>query len=166
MSSDREFADLAAERMPALLRYAHLLTGDRARAEDLVQSAFAAAYRHRRRIDPATAEAYVRKAVLNAYLSWWKRRLRERPTDRPPDRPAADDTAARVDERDAMWTALATLPPRQRAVLVLRYYEDLTEAEIARVLDVSPGTVKSQAAKALEKLRASPALRDRQEVPR
>ena len=73
MSTDQEFADLASERMPALLRYAHLLTGDRARAEDLVQSAFAAAYRHRRRIDPASAEAYLRRAVLNGYLSWWRR---------------------------------------------------------------------------------------------
>jgi RNA polymerase sigma-70 factor (sigma-E family) len=166
VSSDQEFAELAADRMPALLRYAHLLTGERARAEDLVQSALAAAYRHRRRIDPATAEAYVRKAVLNAYLSWWKRgRSRERVTDRPPDRPQPDSAAA-VDERDAMWSALATLPPRQRAVLVLRYYEDLSEAEIARVLDIAPGTVKSQAAKALASLRASAALRDREGVAR
>ena len=166
MSTDQEFADLVSERMPALLRYAHLLAGDRARAEDLVQSAFAAAYRHRRRIDPPGAEAYVRRAVLNGYLSWWRRgRVRERVTDRPPDRPMAD-VASAVDERDAMWAALATLPPRQRAVLVLRYYEDLSEAEIARVLDVAAGTVKSQAAKALATLRASAALRDRQEVTR
>ena len=166
MSTDQEFADLVTERMPALLRYAHLLTGNRARAEDLVQSAFAAAYRHRGRLDPATAEAYVRKAVLNGHLSWWRRgRVRERVTDRPPDRPVSD-TAAAVGERDAMWAALATLPSRQRAVLVLRYYEDLSEAEIARVLDVSPGTVKSQAAKALASLRASAVLRDRQEVTR
>jgi RNA polymerase sigma-70 factor (sigma-E family) len=166
VSTDQEFADLASERMPALLRYAHLLTGDRARAEDLVQSAFAAAYRHRRRIDPAGAEAYVRRAVLNQYLSWWRRgRVRERVTDRPPDRPTADVSPA-VDERDAMWAVLATLPPRQRAVLVLRYYEDLSEAEIARVLDISAGTVKSQAAKALATLRASMAPRDRQEATR
>ena len=164
MSSEQEFADLVRERTPALLRYAHLLTGDRARAEDLVQSAFAAAYRHRRRIDPATAEAYVRRTLLNEHLSWWRRgRGRERVTDRPPDRPVADGAAA-VDERDAMWAALAVLGPRQRAVLVLRYYEDLSEAEIARVLDISPGTGKSQAAKALATLRASPALRERLEV--
>lgn len=164
MSTDQEFADLASERMPALLRYAHLLTGDRDRAEDLVQSAFAAAYRHRRRIDPAGAEAYLRRAVLNGYLSWWRRgRVRERVTDRPPDRPTAD-VAPTVDDRDAMWAALATLPPRQRAVLVLRYYEDLSEADIARVLDVSAGTVKSQAAKALATLRRSAALGDRQGV--
>ena len=166
MSTDQEFADLASERMPALLRYAHLLTGDRARAEDLVQSAFAAAYRHRRRIDPASAEPYLRRAVLNGYLSWWRRgRVRERVTDRPPDRPVADGASA-VDERDAMWAVLATLPPRQRAVLVLRYYEDLSEAEIALVLDVSAGTVKSQAAKALATLRRSAALLDRQGVTR
>jgi len=129
-----------------------------------VQTAFAAAYRHRGRIDPPGAEAYLRRAVLNGYLSWWHRgRPRERVTDRPPDRPVVDGASA-VDERDAMWSALATLPPRQRAVLVLRYYEDLSEAEIARVLDVTPGTVKSQAAKALASLRASAALRDRQGV--
>jgi RNA polymerase sigma-70 factor (sigma-E family) len=166
VSTDQEFADLVSERMPALLRYAHLLTGDRGRAEDLVQSALAAAYRHRRRIDPAGAEAYLRRAVLNGYLSWWRRvRVRERLTDRPPDRPLADAAPA-LDERDAMWAALATLPPRQRAVLVLRYYEDLPEAEIARVLDVAPGTVKSQAAKALATLRRSAALLDQQGVTR
>ena len=166
MSTDQEFAALVTERMPALLRYAHVLTGDRARAEDLVQSALAAAYRHRRRIHPEGAEAYVRKAVLNEHLSWWRRRRsRERVTDRPPDRPVPDG-ASGVDERDAMWAALARLGPRQRAVLVLRYYEDLSEAEIARVLDVSPGTVKSQAAKALASLRATLASRDRQEVTR
>ena len=154
MEDDREFAEFVAARMPAVLRWAHLVTGDRARAEDLTQHAFAATYRHWRRIRPDGAEAYVRRAVLNAHLSWWRRasRVHEQPVADPPDRAGTEPTGA-VDERDAMWAALATLPPRQRAVLVLRYYEDLPEAEIARVLDIAPGTVKSQAAKGLAKLR-------------
>lgn len=153
MGDEREFAEFVSARMPAVLRWAHLLTGDRGRAEDLAQHAFAATYRHWRRIEPAGAEAYVRRAVLNAHLSWWRRGWRaERSVAELPERPGPSP-AADVDERDAMWTALAALPPRQRAVLVLRYHEDLPEAEIARVLDIAPGTVKSQAAKGLARLR-------------
>jgi RNA polymerase sigma-70 factor (sigma-E family) len=155
VGDDQEFADFVTARMPAVLRWAHLLTGDRGRAEDLVQHAFAATYRHWRRITPDGAEAYVRKAVLNAHLSWWRRgpHRHERPVGEVPERPGSEPAGV-VDERDAMWAALAGLPPRQRAVLVLRYYEDLSEAEIARVLDIAPGTVKSQAAKGLAHLRA------------
>ena len=166
MSDDREFADFVTARMPAVLRWAHLLTGDRGRAEDLTQHAFAATYRHWRRISPAGAEAYVRRAVLNAHLSAWRRGwLRnERPTGELPER-AGPEPMAGVDERDAMWAALAGLPPRQRAVLVLRYYEDLSESEIARVLDISVGTVKSQASKALATLRAKRPDLVREETP-
>jgi RNA polymerase sigma-70 factor (sigma-E family) len=153
VSEEREFSEFVSARMPAVLRWAHLLTGDRGRAEDLVQHAFAATYRHWSRIEPTGAEAYVRRAVLNAHLSWWRRGWRsEQSVAVLPERPEPDLTGG-VDERDAMWAALAALPPRQRAVLVLRYYEDLPEAEIARVLDVAPGTVKSQAAKGLARLR-------------
>lgn len=153
VGDELQFAEFVSARMPAVLRWAHLLTGDRGRAEDLVQHAFAATYRHWRRIDPERAEAYVRRAVLNAHLSWWRRGWRaEQSMGELPERPGPDRTGD-VDERDAMWTALAALPPRQRAVLVLRYYEDLPEAEIARVLDIAPGTVKSQAAKGLARLR-------------
>ena len=153
MGDETQFAEFVSARMPAVLRWAHLLTGDRGRAEDLVQHAFAATYRHWRRIEPAGAEAYVRRAVLNAHLSWWRRGWRaEQPVAEPPER-AGPDLTGGVDERDAMWSALAELPPRQRAVLVLRYYEDLPEAEIARVLDIAPGTVKSQAAKGIARLR-------------
>ncbi len=153
MGDETQFAEFVSARMPAVLCWAHLLTGDRGRAEDLVQHAFAATYRHWRRIEPDGAEAYVRRAVLNAHLSWWRRGWRsEQTVPELPDRPGPDLTGG-VDERDAMWTALAALPPRQRAVLVLRYYEDLPEAEIARVLDIAPGTVKSQAARGLARLR-------------
>ena len=165
MGDEQGFADFVAARLPAIRGWAYLLTGDRGRAEDLVQHAFAATYRHWRRISPDTAEAYVRRAVLNAHLSWWRRgsSRHEQSFGELPDRPGVDPTVA-VNERDAIWTALAELPPRQRAVLVLRYYEDLPEAEIARVLDISVGTVKSQAARALARLRtryAEPARKER-----
>lgn len=153
VGDEKQFAEFVSARMSGVLRWAHLLTGDRGRAEDLVQHAFAATYRHWRRLEPEGAEAYVRRAVLNAHLSWWRRGWRsEQAVPDLPERPGPDLTGG-VDERDAMWTALAALPPRQRAVLVLRYYEDLSEAEIARVLDIAPGTVKSQAAKGLTRLR-------------
>lgn len=168
MGDDRQFGEFVSARMPAVLRWAHLLTGDRGRAEDLVQHAFAATYRHWRRIEPDGAEAYVRRAVLNAHLSWWRRGWRsEQPVAELPERPGPDPTGGTgdIDERDAMWSALAVLPPRQRAVLVLRYYEDLSEAEIARVLDIAPGTVKSQAAKGIARLRTLVPAPVREEQP-
>lgn len=153
VGDEREFANFVTARLPALLRWAHLITGDRGRAEDLVQHALAATYRHWRRIRPDGAEAYVRRAVLNAHLSWWRRRGRhERPVAELPERVTAEATGA-VDERDAMWAALATLPPRQRAVLVLRYYEGLTDDEIGEALRCRPGTVRGYASRALAALR-------------
>lgn len=120
-----------------------------------MQSALASCYRHWRRVRAADAERYLRKAVLNAYLSWWRRPGRTRETtvddlasvaDHRATAPGAD-TALVV--RDEVWRALATLPPRQRAVLVLRYYEDLSETEVAARMDVALGTVKSQHSKAM-----------------
>jgi RNA polymerase sigma-70 factor (sigma-E family) len=153
------FTAFVHARMAALLSYAHVLTGDRAAAEDVVQAALAgtalAWQRIRRRDDP---EGYVRRAILNTWLN--SRRGPRRHEDVVADVPepatassVVDGTAQDVVERDAMWRALAMLPPGQRAVIVLRYYEDLTEAEIATVLGCSPGTVKSQAAKAMAHLR-------------
>jgi RNA polymerase sigma-70 factor, ECF subfamily len=154
--AERSFSEFVGARMPALLRYAHVLTGDRSRAEDIVQHALAAAYRHWRRVTPDGAEAYVRHAILNTTLSWRRRASvrRERPVDVVPEPALEGASRASYEERDAMWRALATLPARQRAVLVLRYYEDLSEAEIARTLGVAAGTVKSQAARGLARLRA------------
>jgi RNA polymerase sigma-70 factor (sigma-E family) len=154
-AAERAFRGFAAARLPALLRFGHLLTGDPRSAEDLVQSALARTAlswpRVRRQDDP---EGYVRRTMLNLQANVRRGRpWREAPTADPPDvvepRSAQDD----YDDRDRMWQALATLPPRQRAVLVLRYYSELSEAEIAETLGCSPGTVKSQAAKALAKLR-------------
>lgn len=142
-----------------LLRYAHVLTGDRHRAEDLVQSALASCYRRWGRVRPGEEERYVRKAILNAHLSWWRRpaRRREVSTADVSVLAAASAVVASADvalaDREEVWLALATLPPRQRAVLVFRYYEDLTEDETAHLLEVAVGTVKSQHSKALRSLR-------------
>ena len=153
------FRAFAAARLGALVRYAHLLTGDPHAAEDLVQTALTRTWARwskvERQDDP---EAYVRTAILRLAMGGWRRRGREWVTDSPPDVPVRRDPTAESDERQRVWSALATLPPRQRAVLVLRYYEDRSEAQIAAALGVSPGTVKSQASKALASLRAAGAL--------
>jgi RNA polymerase sigma-70 factor (sigma-E family) len=148
------FAEFATSRHGALYRYAYLLTGDRGLAEDLVQEALVKTYVgwHRLR-DPNNAEAYTRRAITTTAIGWWRRKSwrAERPHDDVPDRPAdADDATARI----WLWNELQKLPPRQRAALVLRYYEDLTETQTAEILGCSVGTVKSQVSDALKKLRA------------
>ena len=152
-ADDEDFRDFVAARSAALMRTAYLLQGDRASAEDLLQSALAKAYRHwsrvRRAGDPA---AYVRAIMVNERRSWWRRTARREVLDgTPPERPAPDGAAAVV-ERDVIWRAVLALPPRTRAVLVLRYWEDLSEAETAQVLGCSVGTVKSQASRGLRRL--------------
>lgn len=154
-AAERAFRGFASARLPALLRFAHLLTGDPTAAEDLVQSALARTAlswsRVRRQDDP---EGYVRRTMLNLQSNVRRGRLwRESPTADLPDVREPLSPEDEYDDRDRMWQALATLPPRQRAVLVLRYYSELSEAEIAETLGCSRGTVKSQAAKALAKLR-------------
>ena len=152
MADRSGFDEFVATRSAALLRTAYLLTGDHGLAEDLLQTALAKCWFAWERID-GPPEPYVRRVLATTYATWWRRRWRgERPTGELPDRgdPAA---TAPVDDRDALWRALDTLPRRQRAVVVLRYYEDLSEAETAAALGISTGTVKSQAAKALAALR-------------
>lgn len=145
-------------RGPALQRTAYLLTGDWALAEDLLQTSLAKSYLAWGRIRHVDPEGYVRKVMVNTHASWWRRRWRgERPTEQLPDTPRPDGTAA-VDDRLALAVALRRLPPRQRAVIVLRYYNDLTEAATAEVLGCAVGTVKSQTNKALASLRGDPAL--------
>jgi RNA polymerase sigma-70 factor (sigma-E family) len=149
------FAEFVASRSSRLLRTAYLLTHDWALAEDLLQTALAKAWFAWPRVgdDP---EPYVRKILVNTYASWWRRRWRgETPTDVLPDSTVGDPTAG-VDVRDELWQALGRLPRRQRAVIVLRYFEDLTEQQVATTLDVSVGTVKSQTSKALAQLRLDP----------
>jgi RNA polymerase sigma-70 factor (sigma-E family) len=155
MADEELFRSFVTGRSQALLSTAYLLTHDWGRAEDLLQSALVRSWIAWRRIagDP---EPYVRRVIVNEYLAWWRRRWRgEVPTEVLPDAPAdRTDHAAELGARDAMWRLIGTLPRRQRAVIVLRYYEDLSEREIADVLGCRPGTVKSQAAKALTRLRA------------
>jgi RNA polymerase sigma-70 factor (sigma-E family) len=148
------FDEFVAARSRALLRTAYLLTHDHALAEDLLQTALAKAWFAWRRID-GNPEPYVRRILVNTYASWWRRKWNgEHPTDELPERATADPGAEPTD----LWQAMERLPRRQRAVVVLRYFEDLTEAQTADVLGCSVGTVKSQASKALAKLRIDPAL--------
>ncbi|MET9318389.1 SigE family RNA polymerase sigma factor [Kribbella sp. NPDC003505] len=138
-----------------LLRLALMLSGSRHNAEDLVQSVLARAHRQWERIGGLERpEAYLRTMVVNEYLGW--RRLlknREVPLAEPIERPADFDLGARQAQRDATWRLLTRLPRKQRAVLVLRYYEDLADSDIAEILGVSPATVRSNAARALATLR-------------
>jgi RNA polymerase sigma-70 factor (sigma-E family) len=147
------FDEFVAARSRALLRTAYLLTHDHALAEDLLQTALAKAWFAWRRIEGAP-EPYVRKILVNTYASWWRRKWNgEQPTEQLPEHAVPDDT-----EPTDLWTAMERLPRRMRAVVVLRYFEDLTEAQTAEVLGCSVGTVKSQSSKALAKLRIDPAL--------
>ena len=153
MADRAGFDEFVATRSGALLRTAYLLTRDRHLAEDLVQTALAKAWFARRRIT-GEPEPYVRRILVNEFASGRRRRwLGEQPTaDLPEAHLPADEP------HTDLWHALANLPRRQRAVIVLRFFDDLTEAETASVLGVSVGTVKSQTAKALAKLRVDPLL--------
>ncbi|WP_018654374.1 SigE family RNA polymerase sigma factor [Actinomadura flavalba] len=161
-SRHEEFDAYVAERGPALLRAARQLTGDRAEAEDLLQAALTKTYLAWDRIeDRATIDGYVRRAMANTQISWWRRRkLEVYPTDRLPDRPAADDHVRRSELHDALGRALRRLPERQRQAVMLRYYEDMPEAEVAEVLGVSVGTVKSTVSRAVARLRDDAVLSD------
>lgn len=152
------FDGFVAARGDALWRSAWLLTGDAHLAEDLVQTALAKSFGAWDRIgDVGGFEAYVRRVLFTTYAAWWRRRWNgERPTAELPDAATAGpDLALRRD----VLAALSRLPRGQRAVVVLRYFEDLTEAQTAEVLGCSTGTVKSQAARAMAALRSSPDLR-------
>jgi RNA polymerase sigma-70 factor (sigma-E family) len=159
LSAEDQFAAFVAGRGPALQRTAYLLTGDWALAEDLLQTALAKSYLAWGRIRHADPEGYVRKVLANTHATWWRRRWRgESPTHELPDTTGYDGTAG-VDDRVALAAALARLPRRQRAVIVLRFHEDMTEAAVATTLGCSLGTVKSQTSKALAKLRTDRSLR-------
>ncbi|WP_151773153.1 SigE family RNA polymerase sigma factor [Streptomyces abyssomicinicus] len=153
------FQEFVQARWPRLVRTAYLLTGDRHLAEDLTQTALAKAYRSWRRVLRADSpEAYVRRILVSCNSDRFrKRRVPEALTASVPER-AGRDEGERVDTRGTLLAALAALPARQRAVIVLRYWEDLSESETAATLGCSVGTVKSQAARGLAKLRAAPGL--------
>jgi RNA polymerase sigma-70 factor (sigma-E family) len=159
MGRPDSFTDFVTEQGRALLRTAWLLTGDWAAAEDLVQTTFTKVWRHWDRVqDTNDAVSYVRRMMLNCHLKTLRRRWNgERPTAVLPEIVCADEHAA-SEIRASLRAALATLPPRQRAVVVLRYFNDLSEAQTAAELGCSVGTVKSQASRAMATLRSHPAL--------
>ena len=149
------FEEYVAVRGAALLRFARALTGDDHRAEDLVQDALARAYlRWHRIVRSDRPDVYLRRAVINANASWWRRRAsREQPVEHTADRAGPGDLGAEAVERDAMRRRVARLPHQQRAVLVLRYYEDLDDAAIAEILGCGVNTVRTHARRALHTLR-------------
>ena len=152
---DADFSAYMAARQPALYRTAYLLAGDHASAEDLLQNAFAKLYLSWDKIrDHGALDGYVRRVMVNENNSLWRRawKRREHSTDTMPEtgvQDTYDDGMGGV-----LWSYVQTLPPKQRAVIVLRYYEQLSEAEIADVLGISVGTVKSQASRALAAMRS------------
>lgn len=155
---EASFREFVTARWPALLRTAYLLTGEHDRAEELVQGALVRVHRHWPKVERAgSPDAYVRKVMVNLNTDWWRRLgSRERPAGLTAgaDRPSTADPYASFELRDELWLALRELPARMRATLVLRYFEDLTEAETARVLGCSIGSVKSQTSRGLNRLGA------------
>jgi RNA polymerase sigma-70 factor (sigma-E family) len=150
---DSEFSSYMAARQPSLLRTAYLLTGDRHTAEDLVQTALAKLYLSWDKVQrQESVDGYVRRILVNEHNSLWRRpwKKRETTTSELPEQAAPATSGGRD---DALWELVQTLPRKQRAAVVLRYYEELSEAETAEVLGVSVGTVKSQTSRALAALR-------------
>ncbi|WP_190819671.1 SigE family RNA polymerase sigma factor [Saccharopolyspora pogona] len=152
-ATEDDFAEFVRVALPGLIRYGHALTGNPHDAADLVQIVLEKVGARWAKISRNCADpsAYVRKAMANTHVSRWRRTRRETLLADFPDVPAAIQQDRL--EHEPVWVALRSLPPRQRAVVVLRYYEGLSELEIAETLGVSCGTVKSQASKALATLR-------------
>ena len=154
------FDDYVRLRGTRLVQLARLLIRDRHLAEDLVQEVLGKAFvRWNKIASTGDPDVYVRRMLVNANISWWRRRSStEIATGQIADRPDGSELAADLGERlagrDAAWRLIADLPPKQRATIVLRYYEDLSEAETAELLGVSVGTVKSQTSRALSAMRA------------
>lgn len=153
------FHEFVVARSAALIRTAWMLTGDSAQAEDLLQTALARTWPHWNRIASASPEAYVRTVMVRTNASWRSRHWnREHSTDEvetasDASRAWSTDEHLRSDDRMVLATALASLPTRQRQAVVLRYFDDLSVDEAARIMNSAPGTVKSQSAKGLAKLR-------------
>ncbi|WRZ93219.1 SigE family RNA polymerase sigma factor [Streptomyces sp. NBC_01007] len=163
---DEEFQSFVVGRWPRLMRTAFLLTGEQHAAEDLVQTTLEQVYVAWRRVGAADEpEAYVRRVMINAHARRHRRKLKEflAPKDDSGlarELPDSGDPIARADDRGALITALAQLPPRQRQAVVLRYWEDLSESQAAEAMGCSVGAVKSNAAKGIAKLRVIPGLAD------
>ena len=154
--SDEEFSEFVQGAWPGLYRTAYLLVGDRGLAEDLVQTALAKTYAAWPRVrDVQAAPGYARTTLVNTAAAWFRRRSwrNELPTPELPEPPHERGHDADLTTRPTVLDALSQLPPRQRAVVVLRFYDDLSVAETARVLGCADGTVKSQTSRALDTLR-------------
>ena len=157
MRDDVAFSAFVAARSRGLLRLAYLLTHDEGMAEDLLQTALTKSWFAWDRLDNDPLR-YVRRVLVTTSVSWWRRRwTHELPTEALPELPVPGTIDDRAGAQD-LWIAIGRLPVRQRAVVVLRYYEDLSEAETADLLGCSVGTVKSQCSRALVKLRLDTAL--------
>lgn len=155
-TTEEDFARFVRTRWDSLVRTAYLLTGDRGRAEDLVQTTLVKVHRRWAHVAAGSPYAYTRAALANESASWWRRkRVVESLGDVPvhADR-APGDAYAAFDVRDHLAGAVLQLPARMRAVIVLRYFEDLSEADTASALGMSVGSVKSQASRGLDRLRA------------
>ena len=150
----RAFSEFVTARSASLFRTAYLVVGDHQLAQDLLQESLVKTYVAWPRIrDVANAEAYVRRTVVTTAISWRRRRsFHEQPTDVVPEVEAPDQVDA-LATRDALWAKLQSLPPRQRAAIVLRYHEDLSEQQTAELMGCSVGTVKSQVSAGLRRLR-------------
>ncbi|SDN28369.1 SigE family RNA polymerase sigma factor [Allokutzneria albata] len=150
---DDEFAEFFSARFDFARRIAYALCGNWSEAEELAQNAFVKIYAHWRRVRSETADAYLRTVLTRTFLDTKRRgRAREEPTESPPDRPVVQDTGA-IEDRPALLAALQKVPPRQRAVIVLRFIQDLSVEQVADVLGCTTGTVKSQTSRGLQALR-------------
>ncbi|GGU82809.1 RNA polymerase sigma factor [Streptomyces filipinensis] len=158
--SEAEFTAYVQERRASLYATAYHLTGDRFEAEDLLQSALFSTYKAWDRIsDKAAVGGYLRRTMTNLHISAWRRRkLNEYPTEELPETPSDTDAMRGTELRAVLWQALARLPELQRTMLVLRYYEGRTDPEIAEILDISVGTVKSSIWRSLRRLREDEVL--------
>lgn len=155
-----EFSTFVAGSQKKMVRLAELLTGDRGRAEDLAQHGFAQAYAAWRRIRTGEPDAYVRRCIVNAHTDWWRRRSwREQPFALLPEQACAFDAESEFADREMVMRALGRLTARERIVLILRFYLDMSELDIAAQLQIAPGTVKSAASRGLAKLRSDAELR-------
>ncbi len=155
MAAPTDFTEFMRARWSALYRTAYLLTGDPHDAEELLQDAMARTCVKWRGIrDKGAADGYVRRILVHEASKGWRRRKHERPAEHLPEVPHAGGLGGLEQQAD-VWRQVEALPPRQRAVIVLRYYEDLSEADIASALGCSRGTVKSQAHLALRRLRTT-----------
>lgn len=156
-ATQQDFVDFVAARQQALLRFAYLLTSDHHTAEDLVQTALAKTYLSWSKLrDRGALDSYVRRIIINENISLWRRawKRNERPCDSLPEAGTGHPDEAPT-HSDALWRIIQTLPTKQRAAVVLRYYEDRTEAETASILGCSVGTVKSQTSRAIAAMRSA-----------